>query len=184
MIRSPHINAGSLLATLTVSVLVFLSHTVSAQSTQADTIGRAGHSDSLRSESALEFGIGFGPAVAIGLARSLNDGVGLIGAKLSWAWEGNAKTFESNVWEPFILDLFYRRQLAGQVHVDIGPTLMSFASRDDQGLDGKLLGVYTSVWWGTTVYGGLEVRTGRLHSGEGSEFGAVVSVRVKAVINV
>jgi hypothetical protein len=132
----------------------------------------------------LEFGIGFGPAVAIGLARSLNDGVGLIGGKLSWAWEENTTTFESNVWEPFILDLFYRRQVAEHMHVDVGPTFMSLATQDDSDRSGRLIGVYASAWWGKIVYGGVEVRTGRLRDRSHSEFGALFSLRVKVQIGV
>jgi hypothetical protein len=184
MVRRPDTRLVFLLFALAVAGLARLPTAAAAQTAGSRLGDYTQRADSLEAKSLLELGVGFGPAVSLGFARGLDDGVGFIGGKLSWAWEENSTTLDANVWEPFILDLFYRRQIAEEFHCDVGPTFMTFATQDDVDPSGRLLGIYASAWFGKIVYAGVETRTGWLRDIDHTELGSVISFRVKAVVTI
>lgn len=132
----------------------------------------------------LEAAVGPGPAGTAAYVRSFGADSLLAGIRLSFGWEENANTVETNVWNVTALDFFVRSIPKQEVHLDGGLTFLIFSPEDDTEEIGTLYGLYGAAWFGyRPVFAGIEGRGGLVRVLGSSEFGLVMSPRAKIVIS-
>jgi hypothetical protein len=119
-------------------------------------------------------------AVGIGYTRVFPESDYRGGLRLWYSFEERTKTFDHNVWDVFGIDVFGRRVLNPEAHVDVGLTLLGFAPEDDTDESGTFLGVMGAGYFGHRfLYAGIELRGGVTSLNDHMSLGIMASPRLK-----
>ncbi len=120
---------------------------------------------------------------ALGFAARIQDSPFLLGVMGGFAFEWNENNFEPNIWDVVHLDAFGRFQHDDFLQVEAGFSVLGFSPFDDTDLRGIFFGSYTAVLFGFRyVFFGMALRAGTASLEGESEFGTILSPRVRVVI--
>ncbi len=150
-----------------------------------DAVGQTESLPTPRTLPANQLGIDGGSVAAFGLsyARRIEVGSLMIGGTIGYAFEENANTFDTNIWDVIGVDGFLRVVPNDAFHGDVGISVLAFSPQDDTNIRGTFLGLYTAVMVGYRyVFVGSEFRLGVAGIEGNSEGGVMVSPRIRAVI--
>ena len=104
-----------------------------------------------------------------------------IGGAVWGAWEP-WNSFESTFVEPLGVELFVRAHPSREVHLEVGPSLLRYASADDcSECTGTFTGIRAAAMVGTGIFSlGPAVRFGRITGGtSGSEMGVIWGIQAR-----